>query len=139
MDERFIYLNYDIAVRSSEIKAVTRKRNADGSRGNILYVFIGPGDDDGFQFDARDFNKVFGTDYSQENIDKHLLELFLNELNEGIVNRPKYKAVKPVLVQKADNSIVRECPVCGKPTSSKDYHGGIHSCGGCGVMLDYDK
>lgn len=131
MDERFIYLHDNLVIRMGEIKALVWQDDK-------INVFIGPGEDDCFEFYAIDFNKVFGTDYSQENINKHLLELFLNELNEGIVNRPKYKAVKPVLVQKADNSIVRECPVCGKPTSSKDYHGGIHSCGGCGVMLDYD-
>ena len=139
MDERFIYLDDNVAVRVSEIKAVTRNINPDGTPGDILCVFTGNGENDYFQFRSENFYKVFGREYTIENIRKHLLELFLNELNEGIVNRPKYKAVKPVLVQKADNSVVKECPVCGKAVSGRDYSGGIHACGQCGVMLDYDK
>lgn len=133
MDERFIYLGRHNAVRVCNIISVAVDREWK------LRVFTTDNTDNGYVIDECSFNEIFGTNYSPGHIKDHFIELFINELGEGVVNRPKYNAVNPVLVRKTDNSIVKECPVCGRAVSNRDYSGGIHACGQCGVMLDYDK
>lgn len=136
-DTRFIYLNGCVTVRVCEIKAVTRPNETDGRPSDHIFVYVGAGEDDYYTLKSEDFNKTFGTDYSNEHLQKHLLELFLNELNEGVVNRQKDNAEVPVYMRKPDNSVVLECPVCGwKVNFESDM---IQPCNRCGVMLDMSK
>ena len=137
MDTRFIYINSNVAVRVCEIKAVYRPSGTNGNLADYLCVFTGNGENDYYTLQSDDFNKTFGTDYSKEHLQKHLVELFLNELNEGVVNRPNNYAEVTNYMREPDNSVVIECPVCG--WKEKFVNQKTQKCYRCGVMLDMSK
>lgn len=134
MDTRFIYLNGNVAVRVCEIKSVSRPKDANGTLADYLCVFTGNGEDDYYKLELGNFNTTFGREYSNAHLQKHLIELFLNELEEGIVNRLKDNAEALANKKLIDGSVVKVCPVCGWRVSFESDK--VQPCHRCGVMLD---